>query len=124
MAAAIPVAAPTLAGYEQSNGGVIKEVVVTAQRMKKPEQWLPVSVMTYSGAKKVREGIQDMQALAAVEPSLQFNRNVGWADLMIRGLLNWGLLRFRTVLSRRYTGRAVAAGYFTGDLYDDYIRAN
>ena len=69
-----------------TNGGALREVIVTAQRVREPEQRTPVSVVTYSSDKISRLGIINMQTLAAVDPSLQFNRNGGRGALTIRGI--------------------------------------
>jgi len=68
-----------------SSGG-LQEVIVTAERFPQQEQKTPVSVVTYSAADLAREGVLDMQTLAAVDPSLQFNRNGGRGMLTLRGV--------------------------------------
>jgi iron complex outermembrane receptor protein len=73
-----PIAAP---GDE-----VLQEVIVTAERRPEEEQRTPVSVTVYNASDLAREGVVDMESLAAADPSLQFNRNGGNGTLTLRGV--------------------------------------
>jgi len=66
--------------------GGLQEVTVTAERVPELEQKTPISIVTYNAADLAREGVVDMQSLAAADPSLQFNRNGGNGFLTMRGV--------------------------------------
>ena len=60
-----------------SGDDVLQEVIVTAERQPEVAQRTPISVTVYSAADIAREGVVDMQSLAAADPSLQFYSSLG-----------------------------------------------
>src|SRR6185437_12432070 len=69
-----------------AESGGLQQVTVTAERITELEQKTPVSMNIYNTADIAREGIVDMQSLAQIDTSLQFNRNGGNGLLTIRGV--------------------------------------
>ena len=64
----------------------LQPIIVTAERLPESEQRTPVSVVTYNSHDLAREGVVDLESLAAADPSLQFDRNGGRGTLTIRGV--------------------------------------
>ena len=69
-----------------TGGDALQEVIVTAERRPEEEQRTPISVTVYNASDLAREGVVDMESLAAADPSLQFNRNGGNGTLTLRGV--------------------------------------
>ena len=76
------------AGVESAATGTLQlqEVVVTAQKVATPAEKTPISMEVYSAQDVLKEGITNLQDLATLDTSLQFNTDGGSGWLTIRGV--------------------------------------
>src|SRR5579871_6004504 len=80
--------APEAGGAETAGAGTLQlqEVVVTAQKVAAPAEKTPISMEVYSAQDILKEGITNLQSLATLDTSLQFNTDGGAGWLTIRGV--------------------------------------
>ena len=68
----------------------LQEVIVTAERVSNAESKTPVSMEVISQQELVRKGIVDIQALAQVDPSVNFDAGNGNGYITMRGVSGQG----------------------------------
>ncbi|RVU02286.1 hypothetical protein EOE18_17385 [Novosphingobium umbonatum] len=83
MAGAIPGAAWAQAAPK---GSGLQEIIVTAQRTESAAQKTPIALTIYTGSDLANQGVNNVAALAAVDPSVNFTSNNGTAYVAIRGI--------------------------------------
>ncbi|MFM7432714.1 MAG: TonB-dependent receptor, partial [Gammaproteobacteria bacterium] len=75
-------------GQAPDEGAVLDEIVVTARKREENLQDVPIAVTAISAETLQREGIKDVQDIAAGDPSLGFDKGIAAYDtrIVIRGL--------------------------------------
>lgn len=77
------------AAVEDDSAGenrLIQEVIVTAQKREESLQSVPISVQAFSAETLDARGISKPSSLQLVTPGLQYNTQVGYAQIYIRGV--------------------------------------
>ena len=73
-------------GSDAPEGGVLEEVVVTAQKRSEPLQDVPIAISAVSGESLTALGASSITALAEVTPGLQMSSTQGSLSPRIRGV--------------------------------------
>lgn len=115
-------AMPAFAQQEAQRGGVLEEIIVTAQKRAENVQTVPIAVTVLSGDRLSNQQAFNIEGLNMIVPSLNFRkggttinstlflRGVGTASFSIAGEPSVGFVLDGVVLAR--------AGEAFGDLYD------
>ncbi len=70
-----------------AQGGILEEVVVTAQKREQSIQDVPISIIAISGENLRANGISDLEGMSASVPNFNFTENVSGGDNMyMRGI--------------------------------------
>ncbi|MDX2142930.1 MAG: TonB-dependent receptor [Rhodospirillaceae bacterium] len=73
-------------GGSSATGGLIEELVVTAQKRTESIQEVPISIIALSGDQLARTAITDILAVAGRTPTLQYSQAGGESQIYIRGV--------------------------------------
>ena len=79
---------PAIAQQDAGNSAMLEEVVVTAQKREQNLQDVPIAISAFSDSQVRESGIQRIEELADISPSITFGKGISFAKsaLNIRGV--------------------------------------